>query len=300
MKISLKARAKLNLTLEILGKRDDGYHNIASIMQTLDLADDVTIRPSDSLDLRCGVPELGGRRNLAWRAADLLRSEAGVREGAAIEIRKRIPIAAGLGGGSADAAAVLVGLNRMWKLGLPPADLRALAARVGSDVPFLIEGGTAMAAGRGELIRDLPPAADLPSFVIAVPKADAAADKTARMYAALPESARTRGALTRKLEARIRNGGDVPPQYLFNAFDDLARDAFPEVRACWDDARSLGAREIHICGSGPAIYAAIERKELATTVHLVMDKIKGWRTLATRAAPANPIGGDDADEDNIR
>ncbi len=287
MEISLKARAKINLTLEVLGKRDDGYHNIASIMQTLDLADDVALAPSDSLELRCDVPELGGRGNLAWRAADSLRREAGVREGAAIEIRKRVPIAAGLGGGSADAAAVLVGLNRMWKLGMSADELRALAARLGSDVPFLIEGGTAMATGRGETIRDLPPADGLPAFVVAVPKADAAAaDKTARMYAALPESARTRGALTRKLEARIRNGGDVPPQYLFNAFDEFARDAFPEVRACWDDARSLGASEIHLCGSGPAIYAAIGRKELATTVHLVMDRIKGWRTLIARAAPA--------------
>ena len=286
MKISLKARAKLNLTLEVLGKRDDGYHNIASIMQTLDLADDVTLAPSDSLELHCDVPALDGPDNLAWRAADLLRCEAGIREGAAIGIRKRVPIAAGLGGGSADAAAVLVGLNRMWKLGMSADELRALAARLGSDVPFLIEGGTAMATGRGELIRDLPPAADLPTFVVAVPESDAAVDKTARMYAALPETARTRGALTRKLEARIRNGGDVPPQYLFNAFDDLARATFPQIRACWDDAHSLGAREIHLCGSGPAIYAAIERKELVTTVHLVMDKIKGWRTLATRAAPA--------------
>lgn len=292
MKISLKARAKLNLTLEVLGKRDDGYHNIASIMQTLDLADDVTLAPSDSLELRCDVPALDCPANLAWRAADLLRCEAGVREGAAIGIRKRVPVAAGLGGGSADAAAVLVGLNRMWKLGMSADELRALAARLGSDVPFLIEGGTAMATGRGELIRELPPAADLPAFVIAVPESDAAAaDKTARMYAALPESARTRGALTRKLEARIRNGGDVPPQYLFNAFDELARATFPEIRACWDDARSLGAREIHLCGSGPAIYAAIGRKELATTVHLVMGRIKGWRTLIARAAPANPVEG---------
>ena len=117
MTISLKARAKLNLTLEVTGKRSDGFHGVASIMQSLDLADCVTLRPSDSLDLDCDVPDLAGRSNLAWRAAEMLRKESGAREGAAIEIRKRIPIAAGLGGGSADAAAVLVGLNRMWKLG---------------------------------------------------------------------------------------------------------------------------------------------------------------------------------------
>ena len=285
MTISLKARAKLNLTLEVTGKRGDGFHGVASIMQTLDLADCVTLRPSDSLDLDCDVPDLAGRRNLAWRAADLLRKESGASEGAAIEIRKRIPIAAGLGGGSADAAAVLVGLNRMWKLGASPDDLRTLAARLGSDVPFLIEGGTAMATGRGERIRNLP-TAPLPRFVIAVPM-QGGENKTAQMYAALPKTALGGGALTRKVEARIRGGGDMPPQYLFNAFDDMARAAFPEIRACWDDMRSLGAREIHLCGSGPAIYAAIERKELATTVHLVMEKIKGWRTFIARADPAS-------------
>ena len=290
MKISIKARAKLNLTLEVTGKRGDGFHGVASIMQTLDLADGVTLRPSDSLGLVCDVPALSGRGNLAWQAADMLRRESGASEGASIEIRKRIPAAAGLGGGSADAAAVLVGLNRMWKLGASPDDLRTLAARLGSDVPFLIEGGTAMATGRGERIRNLP-AAPLPRFVIAVPM-PGGENKTARMYAALPETALSGGALTRKLEARIRAGGDAPPQYLFNAFDETARAAFPEIRACWDDMRSLGAREIHLCGSGPAIYAAIERKELATTVHLVMDKIKGWRTFAARAAPAVPAAAD--------
>ena len=281
--LTIAARAKLNLTLEVLGRRDDGYHNVASIMQTLDLADAVTIRPSDSLALRCSDSALDGCANLAWRAADELRREAGVGRGALIEIEKRIPVAAGLGGGSADAAAVLVGLNRVWDLGMSADALRAVAARIGSDVPFLIEGGTAMATGRGERVRKLP-SAPLPWFVLAFPaESPRVGDKTAGMYAALSRADFTRGALTRKLEARIRNGGDVPPQYLFNAFDDAARRENADVAACWRDMRAAGAREIHVAGSGPAVYAAIERREMATTVHLIMRNIKGWRSLIARA-----------------
>ena len=279
-----QAHAKLNLTLEVLGPRPDGYHETASIMQTLDLADEITIEPADTLTLTCSAPFLSGDANLAMQAADLLRRETGTDAGARIRIEKRIPIAAGLGGGSADAAATLNGLNRLWNLNLSNDRLRSIAAKLGSDVPFLIEGGTAIALGRGERIRRLPTPPNLPWFVLASPKLDLP-DKTATMYRALTPQNFTRGGLTRKLEARIRGGGDVPPQLLFNAFDDAARAAVPEVERCWADLRAAGAREIHLAGSGPTIYAAIDRKEIATTIHLVMDRIKGWQSVVARAAP---------------
>ncbi len=276
------AHAKLNLTLEILGKRGDGYHEVASIMQTMELADTVTVEDSDSLLLTCSLPELNVSDNLALRAAQLLRTETGVKKGARIHIEKRIPVAAGLGGGSADAAATLVALDELWGVGLSNDDLRQLGAKLGSDAPFFIEGGTATALGRGERIRHLPTPA-LPWFVIAVPRV-ALPDKTARMYRSLTPDDFTRGALTLKLEARIlHHGGDVPPQLLFNAFDNVAGKVVPEMDRCWKDMRAAGAREIHVAGSGPAIYAAVERKEIATTVHLVMEKIKGWDSFVTRA-----------------
>ena len=281
--IELKARAKLNLTLEVLGRRDDGYHDVASIMQTLELSDTVTIAHSDSLEVRCSAPGLDGPDNLAWKAAELLRRETGCHLGARIEIDKRIPVSAGLGGGSSDAAATLVGLNRLWKICLSNDCLRALGAQIGSDVPFLIEGGTAMGFDRGDRIRPLP-TAPLPWFVLAFPN-PRISNKTAEMYGSLTADDFTRGALTRKLEARIRNGGDIPPQFLFNAFDSVARSVVPDAARCWDDIHTSGAREIHVAGSGPTVYAAVERREIATTIQLVMEKIKGWPSTVTRAWP---------------
>lgn len=286
--LTLDARAKLNLTLEVLGRRPDGYHETASIMQTLELADTVSIGPSESLEVTCSAPDLKGETNLAWKAAELLRREAGVSKGAHISIDKNIPVSAGLGGGSSDAAATLVGLNSMWELGLSHDELRALGAELGSDVPFLIEGGTAIALGRGERVRLLP-TTDLPWFVLAFPKSSRS-DKTAFMYRSITEDNFTRGGLTRKLEARIRNGSDIPPQFLFNAFDTVARAVEPDVDRCWSDMYSAGAREIHVSGSGPTVYAAIDRKEIATAVHLVMEKIKGWPALVTRAWPPGGAG----------
>ena len=281
--IVLEAHGKLNLTLEVLGRRDDGYHKTASIMQTLDLADTVTLEPSDSLELCCSCAELEGLDNLALKAAQLLRKESGNSLGAAITIEKRIPVASGLGGGSADAAATLVGLNMMWELGLSSDDLRYVASKLGSDVPFLVEGGTAIALGRGERIRPLP-APDLPWFVLAFPKSNLP-DKTASMYRALTPDRFTRGALTHKLEARIRNGGDVPQQLLFNVFDEVARQVNPNVDRCWKDLQAAGAREIHVSGSGPTVYTVLARREMATTVALVMEKIKGWKSVVARAWP---------------
>src|SRR5687768_1385067 len=148
-RLVLTAHAKINLTLEVLGKRADGFHEIRSVMQRITLADTLTIRRAEELILACSDPELEGPENLVWRAAELLRGEYGVSAGASLALEKRIPVAAGLGGGSSDAAAALRGLNELWKLGLNGERLRDLGARLGSDVPFfLLESGSALAEGR--------------------------------------------------------------------------------------------------------------------------------------------------------
>ena len=272
--LTLEAYAKVNLTLEVLGRRDDGYHDIVSIMQTIDLRDTLTFEPAGGLTLECDVPELESPDNLALKAATLLQESTGCTEGARLTLHKGIPVTAGLGGGSSDAATALIGLNEMWELGLSTEELVALAADLGSDVPFFLHGGTAMASGRGERVRPLPPA-DLEWMVVLTPPS-AVLDKTAALYTRLTEANYTKGALTRKLEARIRGGGDVPPQFLFNAFDAVAFDAYPGLKHYWNVFNEVGAREVHLAGSGPSLFAPVSRKEIGTAVHLLLKHRYGW------------------------
>ena len=166
--LTLEAPAKINLTLEVTGRREDGYHDIASIMQTVDLTDELTFDEAEELTLECDAPELQTEDNLVLRAARLLRQHAGVDRGARIGLRKRIPHPAGLGGGSSDAATALTGLCRLWGLDMTARDLTPLAASLGSDIPFFLHGGTALVSGRGEKVRPLP-AAELGWIIILAP-----------------------------------------------------------------------------------------------------------------------------------
>ena len=272
--LTVNAYAKVNLTLEVLGRRPDGYHEIVSVMQTVDLHDVLELTPADGVTLECDRPGLGTPDNLALRAAAALRKVAGVRDGVHIELRKAIPVAAGLGGGSSDAAAALLGLSRLWGLGMSVGDLTPLAASLGSDVPFFLRGGTAMVQGRGERVRPLP-GINLQWLLIVTPAIEVP-KKTASLYSALPPSSYTAGHLTRKLEARIRGGGDVPPQLLFNTFDDVAEEAYPGIREYLDTLYALGAREVHLTGSGPSLFTPISRREQGTALQLVLRHRYRW------------------------
>ena len=276
--LTLKAPGKINLTLEVLSLREDGYHDVASIMQTIDLCDTLSLEPDDNVTLKIDMqrdgPKLEPSSNLALKAATALRELTGCEKGVRLTLEKRIPVAAGLGGGSSDAAAALKGLNQMWGLGLSVEQLSDVAAGLGSDVPFFLHGGTAMVSGRGERVRPLPPT-DLKWLVVLTPPIDVT-EKTATLYRALGESAYTKGALTRKLEARIRGGGDAPPQFFFNAFDAVAYDAFSGLDEYWSTFSSLGAREIHLAGSGPSMFAPVSRREVGTALQLLLSHSYGW------------------------
>jgi 4-diphosphocytidyl-2-C-methyl-D-erythritol kinase len=166
-----KAYAKLNLGLRILGERDDGYHDIETVYQAIDLADEIafTDAPPGVIELDCeGGDAPSGPENLVHQAARLLQETFRPRAGVAIRLRKRIPAGAGLGGGSSDAAATLAALSSRWGLGLGAPDLEALAARLGSDVPFFVRGGTQFGRGRGEVLLPLEPL-EAVVFVVAVP-----------------------------------------------------------------------------------------------------------------------------------
>lgn len=145
------APAKINLALDVIAERADGYHQVDMVMQSIELSDLVTLQSAAKIKLSCNLSYLPvDERNLAWRAARLLQETTGVANGVKIEIDKKIPVAAGLAGGSADAAAVLIGLNNLWKLGLSQAELMKIGVKLGADVPFCIMKGTARAEGIGE------------------------------------------------------------------------------------------------------------------------------------------------------
>ena len=272
--ITVRAHAKINLTLEVLGRRDDGYHDIASILQTVSLHDTLTFEEADDITLDCDRADLVTRDNLALRAANLLREATGVLRGTAIGLRKNIPVAAGLGGGSSDAAATLLALNRLWGLELTREDLLPLAARIGSDVPFFLFGGTGRVFGRGERVQPLPPT-DLEWAVVLTPQIDLP-QKTAAMFSKIGPMSYTNGGLTRKLAARLSSKGDTPPQFLFNAFDDVAKETLPDLLTYWDTFHELGAREIHLCGAGPSLYAPVSTKHHATAIQLLLQHRHGW------------------------
>ncbi len=164
--LSLPAYAKINLAIDILGKRADGYHEVAMIMQSIDLADFISLSAAEQgISLTTDCRDLpADADNLAWRAAALLQQVYGVKQGVHIHIEKNIPLAAGLAGGSADAAAVLRGLNLLWDLQLTNDDLETIGSQLGSDVPFCIDGGTVLATGRGEILTPIAPL--MPCYVV--------------------------------------------------------------------------------------------------------------------------------------
>jgi 4-diphosphocytidyl-2-C-methyl-D-erythritol kinase len=254
MFLTLQAYAKINLTLEVLSKRPDGYHEISSIIQTISLADTLTFEPNKTLDFRCNMSTLQTPNNLVLKAARLLQQNTGSNKGAIISLTKIIPVAAGLGSGSTDAATTLHGLNQLWQLNLSLDKLTDLAAKLGSDVAFFLYGGTALAKGRGEQITPLPPTPQL-WLVLLKPPVKPVPNKTAQLYSQLNPSHFTSGQFTQKLVAHLNHGGKAEDSFLFNVFEQVAFDFFPKLSEYRSILLKAGARSVHLAGSGPALFA---------------------------------------------
>ena len=250
--LTVRAYAKINLTLEVLGRREDGYHQIASVMQTIDLCDELHFTPSDQLALECNLPSLETPDNLALRAAALLKKHAGYSGGVEIYLNKAIPLASGLGGGSSDAAATLKALVRLWGLDLKHDELLPLAASLGSDVPFFLCGGTAIAEGRGEEVRELPPMPAVDLVLLAPPLE--IPDKTATMYGRLTPEHFTKGEASSRLLRSLEDGKRHSGKLLFNVFEAVAFDLFPTLEGYRRAMLDAGASWVRLTGSGPALY----------------------------------------------
>lgn len=241
----------MNLVLEVLGKRDDGYHELSTVLQAVDLFDRLVLEEDKALALRTSDPELPtDEANLVVRAARLLREAAGVSRGARITLEKQIPVAAGLGGGSSDAAATLWGLNRLWGLGWGRERLAGLAAQLGMDVPFFLRGGRALATGRGERLRALPPAPAL-SLVLVKPNFPLS---TREVYGRVPPGWRDDGKRTGTLVRALasRDSSRVATS-LYNALEAVVEPAYPEIARIKRALLGAGALGSVMSGSGPTV-----------------------------------------------
>ena len=261
------AFAKLNLTLDVLGKRKDGYHNLQSVMQTISIRDDVEIdvgtgKPWKLLCSLEGIPT--DETNLAWKAAKVYCDAMGKDPGGLeIRILKRIPSGAGLGGGSADAAAVLRALNRHYGEPLSILALAELGAQVGSDVPFCTIGGTAMLEGRGELLRKLP---DMPDCVFVVCKPDFSVS-TPELYRKIDEVAIAHHPDNRAMESALLAGDlGAGAGNVYNVFDPVVTAEHLELNYIKSICHSYGALNQQMTGSGSAVFAVMSEFEYAAVV----------------------------------
>lgn len=260
--VRLRAYAKVNLTLEVLGRRADGYHELRSVMQTIALWDDVEVTANPGRGLTVDAPAGWdvplGDANLAARAAHRYAEQS--QRGVSLRLLKRIPPAAGLGGGSTDAAAVLRGCDLLNPVPYGSSWLQRSAAELGSDVPFFVRGGTQLAEGRGELLSALP---DTPAawLVLVVPPITLT-QKTATLYGLLDEGAFTHGNRTRALCHALAGGHALEPGLLCNAFDAVAARAFPDL-APYREALIGRCGHAVLCGAGPALFALAESDESA-------------------------------------
>lgn len=286
----LAAYAKINLALDILHKRSDGYHEVAMVMQSIALADRVAFSDREAgISVSTNLPGLDcGPANLAYRAAALIAASSGCKRGIHIKLDKRIPLAAGLAGGSSDAAAVLAGLNRLWGLGLKAAELETLAATIGSDVPFCLRGGTVLATGRGEVLTPLPA---LPRvwMVLAKPAVEVSTAWAYQNYRPHVVVARPdiRG-MTACLENRDLAG---VAHRLGNVLESVTIPAHPEIAHLKAAMTQQGALACLMSGSGPTVFGLAGDKDQAERIAAVLKAGTDAQIMVT--ATIDAIGGED-------
>lgn len=259
MKICVKAPAKINLSLDVLHKRADGFHEVEMIMTTVDLADRIELTLLEENRIIVDVSEgfvPNDSRNLAYQAAQLLKDRYNIKEGVFISIKKNIPVSAGLAGGSSDAAATLRGLNQLWKLQLSIDELASLGAYIGSDVSFCVYGGTALATGRGEKIQHIsgPP----PCWVVlAKPPIGVS---TAEVYRNLKIDAIQHPDINKMISAINDREYEMICQQLGNVLETVTFKLYPEVQRIKDQMIRFGADGVLMSGSGPTVFGLVKHE----------------------------------------
>ena len=267
LKIYEKAPAKINLMLDVLRKRPDGFHEVEMVMTMIDLADRLELSelPRDTIIItsQAGYIPLD-EKNLAFKAARLIKDRFDVRKGVHIHLDKKIPVAAGLAGGSSDAAAALRGLNRLWNLAIPEKELLKLGAELGSDVPFCVTGGTALATGRGEILTPLPSPPQGWAIVAKPPINVSTADVYGRLQANRIQNHPSAQAMVSALEK-----GSFPDMCasLGNVLEDVTLRMHPEVSQLKEAMMKLGADGALMSGSGPTVFGLVSKEAKVARIY---------------------------------
>ncbi|WP_096156079.1 MULTISPECIES: 4-(cytidine 5'-diphospho)-2-C-methyl-D-erythritol kinase [Bacillus] len=272
MRVLEKAPAKINLSLDVLHKRPDGYHEVEMVMTTIDLADrvELTSRKDGVIHIVSHnrfVPD--DNRNLAYQAAQLLKDKFSITDGVSISITKTIPVAAGLAGGSSDAAATLRGLNRLWKLGLSLDDLAEIGAQIGSDVSFCVYGGTALATGRGEIIKPIP----APPHCWVVLAKPTIGVSTSEIYGNLDVEKVEHPDVAGMVQAIQNEDYDQVTSLLGNALETVTLKLYPEVANIKDQMKKFGADAVLMSGSGPTVFGLVQHD---SRMHRIYNGLRGF------------------------
>ena len=284
--VTVEANAKINLTLDILGKRPDGFHEVAMVMQSIGLHDTLTMEKTDGeIALSINVPWLkADEKNLAWRAAELVRQEYGLKGGVRIDLVKRIPIAAGLAGGSADAAAVLKGMNELYNLQMSEARLCELGAKLGSDIPFCLMGGTMLATGRGEVLTRL---ADMPEtwVVLAKPRISVS---TAWAYQNYDEQGAEKHPDNEAIRKAIARGNrKAVAGLLCNVLESVTIKKYDVIADYKQMMLDKGAMASMMSGSGPTVFGLARNREQAEAIANVLRQNTNADVFVTRTFQMN-------------
>lgn len=277
--MKVKAYAKVNLSLDITGKRADGYHTLESVFQSVSLCDFLTVESADSISVRCSKADLSGEGNLCFKAARLFFEKTGAQAGADIYIEKHIPEAAGLGGGSADAAATLVALNELFGLPLSVNELLEIALKIGADVPFCMLGGTKLCEGIGEIMTELP---SLPACFIVIAKRGVKSS-TGDMYRALDSTFDRRKSDTESIINGLESGvlGEVFSG-AYNCFESVSDSA--DIECVRHIAERFSSVYCGLSGAGPSVVSVFSEKGVAEKVFKELEANGFWCDVVT------PIG----------
>jgi 4-diphosphocytidyl-2-C-methyl-D-erythritol kinase len=283
MKLTLPSFAKINWTLEILGRRPDGYHEVRTLLQTVSVSDELTFElTGQGISVHCDHPEVPcDESNLAYRAAKLLSDFTGITKGVRIQLAKRLPVAAGLGGGSGNGAVTLLALQRLWDVQIEPRDLFALAAKLGADAPFFLIGGTCLGVGRGDEVYPLEDINE--EFLLLVNPGIAVSTRDA--YGDLPPELTKREAVIKMplsfeaaYAATVRPGASIP---LINDLENPVFARHPTLVEVKRWLKQTGARGVLMSGSGSTVFAIFDSAEARARAEDELSAT-GWRCLQAR------------------